>query len=255
MLPQIHRKKYKISLKYLYKPFAFIDQCIFWGIETKKKNTKTLNYKKCMTHYHNAKGRKCRASYVFTKNYEDKYFGEFTMPKLYTTRLGMSKLGPFWFKVHLREFAYMLAFRMDRQLLTFLAIRNFVPLSLRASHDNLCGCVQVWNRVKFLWVLWGPEVQLGKQCWTACAVSLGRKPRWHQQGSSDTHIHTLRVRTNAECELNVLESTRRVEAPAHPSGGVSILPRPNTSLLILTQIVERILMGLLCVHGKNSGIV
>lgn len=70
-----------------------------------------------------------------------------------------------------------------------------------------------------------------------------------------TYTHTLWVRTNAECELNVLESTRRVEAPAHPSGGVSILPRPNTSLLILTQIVERILMGLLCVHRKNSGIV
>jgi len=73
--------------------------------------------------------------------------------------------------------------------------------------------------------------------------------------AAQTHIYTLWVRTNAECELNVLESTRRVKAPAHRSGCISILPRPNTSLLILTQIVEMILMGLLCVHRKNSGIV
>lgn len=140
---------------------------------------------------------------------------------------------------------------------SWLVIGHFDHMSLRSSHDNVCVYVQVWNRVQFSRVLWGPGVQLGKQCRTACAVSLGRKPRWHQQGSLDshTHTHTLWARENDACELHVLESTHRIEAPAHLSGGVSIIPRPNTSLLILTQIVERILMSLVCVHRKNSGIV
>lgn len=46
-----------------------------------------------------------------------------------------------------------------------------------------------------------------------------------------------------------------MEAPAHSSDADPVTPRPNSSLLILTQIVERILMGLVCVHRKNSGIV